>query len=68
MKKTLYIHIGTGKTGTTAIQSFFDLNKIGLMKQGFKYIDSGRVGINHHLLCRNCLRSEEKHEKVSDSL
>lgn len=28
--KTLYIHIGTHKTGTTALQNFFDLNRTNL--------------------------------------
>ena len=26
MKKTLYIHIGTGKTGTTALQNTCEVN------------------------------------------
>lgn len=56
MKKTLYIHIGTGKTGTTALQDFFLLNKSILKKEGLHYCDTGLIKNNHHLLCRNFQR------------
>ncbi|MCQ8822190.1 hypothetical protein NQT65_18535 [Pseudoalteromonas agarivorans] len=59
MKKTLYIHIGTGKTGTTALQDFFLLNSDKLEESGVKYAKSGLVKNNHHLLCRNYLRKDE---------
>ncbi len=37
MKKTLYVHIGTTKTGTTAIQSFCIDNQEVLNRQGYCY-------------------------------
>jgi len=36
-KKTVYFHIGTHKTGTTALQSFFVANKDILKNKGFIY-------------------------------
>lgn len=35
--KTLYIHIGTPKTGTTSIQNFCGLNREKLKEQGVLY-------------------------------
>ncbi|MEP3298808.1 MAG: sulfotransferase domain-containing protein [Pseudoruegeria sp.] len=37
MKKTLYIHIGHFKTGTTALQVFFDDHRDHFLKQNFDY-------------------------------
>ncbi|MFZ3073204.1 MAG: hypothetical protein WA162_08170 [Thermodesulfobacteriota bacterium] len=37
MKKMLYIHIGSPKTGTTAIQEFFYVNRGSLEKAGLLY-------------------------------
>lgn len=51
--KKLYIHIGTGKTGTTSIQSTLYNSREYLRACGVKYADSGRNGINHHALCFN---------------
>lgn len=43
------LHIGTPKTGTTAIQALFSTNRsILLRKFGICYADSGRVGRAHH--------------------
>ena len=36
-KKTIYFHIGTHKTGTTAIQKFLVTNKDELLNLGYKY-------------------------------
>lgn len=38
---TLYIHIGHEKTGTTAIQKFFDENRDKLKKKGILYPETG---------------------------
>lgn len=57
MQKILYVHIGTGKTGTTALQDFFLLNSEKLQQLGVEYAKSGLVKNNHHLLCRNYLRN-----------
>lgn len=37
--KTLYLHIGTSKTGTTAIQNFCDENQTVLNRYGYTYPD-----------------------------
>ena len=58
MKKNIFIHIGTGKTGTTAIQDFLSKNNTYLKRYDLKYCTSGRTKINHHYLCRNYLRNE----------
>lgn len=43
--KTLHLHIGSPKTGTTSIQKIFDSNRNELVKQGFLY--PGNT-FNHH--------------------
>ncbi|MFK8011057.1 MAG: hypothetical protein AB8B80_03385 [Marinicellaceae bacterium] len=40
MKKKLYLHIGFHKTGTSALQEFFDRNRDELLKNGVYYIKS----------------------------
>lgn len=50
MKKPLYLHIGLGKTGTTALQDFFGENRKQLKKHGICYPDLGTVANAHHLL------------------
>lgn len=37
MKKKLFLHIGTHKTGTTSLQFFLDKNREDLLTQGFCY-------------------------------
>ena len=46
--KQLYIHIGTGKTGTSAIQEFLYNNRKELLSDGVRYVDAGIVKNNHH--------------------
>jgi hypothetical protein len=41
-KKTIYIHIGTPKTGTTSIQTFLTKNTNILLKKGIFYPATGR--------------------------
>jgi len=55
MKKTVYIHIGTHKTGTTSIQKFSVENSTKLFELGIYYPTISRPMINnisagHHLL------------------
>ena len=38
--KTLYLHIGLGKTGSSALQSWLSLNAELLSKQGIDYADT----------------------------
>ncbi len=49
-KKTLYLHIGMGKTGTTALQLFFADNRHALQQQGILYPKLGEVSSAHHKL------------------
>lgn len=50
MSRAIYIHIGTGKTGTTALQSFFLINSSKLRRDGVIYPKFGLAGKGHHLL------------------
>ena len=50
MKKTIYIHAGAGKTGTTAIQEFLFLNEKQLLKDGLYIPDIGRQPSNKHIV------------------
>lgn len=72
---TLYLHIGTPKTGTTAIQNFLPLNKHLLEEQGYCYPDFGYryYGVNkyrnaHFLVHRQkcSLESEAEIRKSED--
>src|SRR5690554_3774829 len=49
-KKTLYLHIGLGKTGTTALQEFFWANRSQLAKRGIDYPDYCVIAGAHHAL------------------
>jgi hypothetical protein len=49
-KKTLFVHIGMGKTGTTALQNFFWSNRRELGRHGIAYPEVGVVSGAHHLL------------------
>jgi hypothetical protein len=44
-KPKLFLHIGTNKTGTTALQSFFHANSSALASRGLLYPQSGRGDI-----------------------
>lgn len=50
MKKKLYLHIGMGKTGTTALQDFFAHNRDALAQVGISYPERGIMSNAHHLL------------------
>lgn len=47
MKKRLFLHIGTHKTGTTAIQSFLQNNVGKLLEQGVLFPQVGFIKTNH---------------------
>lgn len=49
--RTLYLHIGIGKTGTTSLQHFLADNRDSLKKAGFLYPLAGTVNNAHHELC-----------------
>lgn len=49
--KTLYLHIGLGKTGTSSLQAFFARNVSQLSRHGIWYPATGRNELNaHHYL------------------
>lgn len=48
--KNLYLHIGMGKTGTTAIQNFCAANIAAFNAQGFSYPQIGQRSCAHHLI------------------
>lgn len=57
--KTLYLHIGTPKTGTTSIQEFMVCSREALQKHGICYPDIQKKFANispnrngHFLVCR----------------
>ena len=50
MKKKLYVHIGMGKTGTTALQNFFWENRKVLSRHDLCYPARGIMSGAHHLL------------------
>ena len=67
--KKLFIHIGTGKTGTTAIQQFLSDNDDLLKKSNINYCISGRTEINHHLLTNNYPdQTKSNYKKAINSL
>lgn len=48
-KKTLILHVGIDKTGSTALQRFFRDNESELAQRGLLYLKKGRGGSwNHH--------------------
>lgn len=49
-KKMLFLHIGMGKTGTTALQEFFWENRSNLREYGIEYPEYGAVSCAHHLI------------------
>ncbi len=44
--KTIYLHVGNFKTGTSAIQKFCSVNRRRLLEHGFDYIEAGRPKTN----------------------
>ena len=48
MKKTIYFHIGLGKTGTTSIQKFLNINYEELYKRSILYPQTGLINNGHH--------------------
>lgn len=53
--KNVYLHIGRGRTGTTAIQSFLSINRDVLLTQNIHYVlaDSASWGRGHHSFAKS---------------
>ena len=41
--KTLYLHIGSPKTGSTSIQEYLDDNRLGLINKGVVFCQKGKI-------------------------
>lgn len=46
----IYIHIGMNKTGTTALQNYFQQGQSALARAGVLYPTTGRIGTAHYAL------------------
>ncbi|TGD74094.1 sulfotransferase [Mangrovimicrobium sediminis] len=69
MKKKLYLHIGMGKTGTTALQNFFWDNRKLLAQRDICYPELGSQSHAHHLLSPHIprfLEGEWQFKRVDD--
>lgn len=53
--KTIFLHIGRGKTGTTFLQRFLATNRAALLDQGFDYLlaDDGGRGVGHQQFAKS---------------
>lgn len=60
-KKTVYFHIGTHKTGTTALQSFFVDNRDILNNKGFRYEFYNEQELNQGYLAFNPQKWDDVH-------
>ena len=65
-KKTLYIHAGMGKTGTTSIQNMFHQHRNYFRKNGIFYPSTGTT-ICHHDIASGYLEFENQFWKIADN-
>jgi hypothetical protein len=61
-RKILFLHIGTHKTGSTAIQNFFFRNRAKLYEYGLLYPEQGLEGTGHHKVAWACGTKRRKHD------
>lgn len=59
----IVIHIGPHKTGSTALQNFFHINRKKLFNRGLCYETLDYAWHNHHFLA-NCFQHNEEHIKI----
>lgn len=69
--KTLYLHIGTPKTGTSAVQLFLEVNRETLKKKGYcflptesSYKDKANYRRNAHFLISSGCSTDPKKERA----
>ncbi|MEQ1718011.1 MAG: hypothetical protein ABL907_18890 [Hyphomicrobium sp.] len=62
-KRSVIVHIGTEKTGTTSIQEFLSENRAGLDKFGIRY-PSALGPLNHFGLCALAQDEQPKYDTV----
>ena len=67
--KTIYLHIGMGKTGTTSIQRFLSLNHACLLKEGVHYLlaGGGATGHGHQPIAKACIDDIPEYMEVADA-
>ncbi|WP_027713857.1 hypothetical protein [Desulfuromonas sp. TF] len=63
--KTVYLHIGIGKTGTSAIQVTLSNDSDSLLQRGYCYPKAGRPGVGHHNLAK--LRCDIVPDDIQDT-
>ena len=61
-RKSLFLHIGTHKTGSTAIQNFFFKNRAKLHDYGLLYPELGLEGTGHHKVAWACGTKRHEHD------
>ncbi|HTT97981.1 MAG TPA: hypothetical protein VMF58_08015 [Rhizomicrobium sp.] len=65
----LFVHIGTHKTGTSALQSALTVGTDDLLENGVRYIRAGREGaIAHHKLARAVRQKKDASLSVWDAV
>lgn len=73
LRKTVYVHIGHLKTGTTAIQNCLFEHRQFLLEQGVHYIQTGlasetAIGRRHYFLSKNILQKKEAGQCLWDKV
>ena len=68
LRKKIFIHIGTPKTGTTALQTFFANNADSLAKKNIVYPTSGRRRNQHFYLAIPRSNNQQLVKQVWDNL
>ncbi|MEN6306515.1 MAG: hypothetical protein ABFD91_02065, partial [Anaerohalosphaeraceae bacterium] len=58
--RKLYLHIGAGKTGTSALQQFFFQNRHILQSHHITYPEIGIHNFAHHCLATSCYEPKER--------
>ncbi|KPV96552.1 hypothetical protein AN214_01373 [Pseudoalteromonas sp. P1-9] len=69
-RKTLYLHIGVGKTGTTSQQAFLSKNREALLQLGLDYLyadDLGR-GSGHQNFAKSFIKDKPYYEMTFGNL
>ncbi len=65
--KTIYLHIGLGKTGTTAIQKYMGLCCEDYLFQGLRYIQSagGATGVGHQSFAKQFITNPPEYMQIN---
>lgn len=64
---TLYLHIGSHKTGTTSVQDFFIENRDAFLSSGLAYLNYGPMGINANRFANSVMENDlAEQEKALD--